>query len=61
MPFEIQVFGRYSRVEKVLVNAIYESYLQGVSTRRIQEIVAHLGIDQLFLSSVSQMAQDLDE
>ena len=46
-PFETQVFGRYTRVEKALVNAVVESYLQGVSTRRIQEIVAHFGIEQL--------------
>ena len=46
-PLETQVFGRYARVEKALENAIFESYLQGVSTRRIQEIVAHFGIEQL--------------
>ena len=39
-PFGTQVFGRYARVEKALMNAILESYLQGVSTRRVQEIVA---------------------
>jgi len=32
-PLEMQVFGRYARVEKALVNAIVESCLQGVSTR----------------------------
>jgi putative transposase len=42
------------------VNAIVESYLQGVSTRKIQEIVAHLGIDHLSLASVSRMVKDLD-
>jgi putative transposase len=61
LPFETQVFGRYARVEKALVNAIVESYLQGVSTRKIQEIVAHLGIDQLSPTSVSWMAKDLDD
>ncbi|MDI3507435.1 MAG: hypothetical protein PWQ69_1415, partial [Methanomicrobiaceae archaeon] len=60
-PFETQVFGRYARVEKALVNAIVESYLQGVSTRKIQEIVSHLGIDQLSPASVSRMARDLDD
>ena len=60
-PFETQVFGRYARVEKTLVNAIVESYLQGVSTRKIQEIVSHLGIDQLSPASVSRMAKDLDD
>jgi transposase-like protein len=61
LPFETQVFGRYARVEKALVNAIVESYLQGVSTRRVQEIVSHLGIDQLSPASVSRMARDLDD
>lgn len=60
-PFETQLFGKYARVEKALVNAIAESYLQGVSTRRVQEIVAHLGVEQLSPSSVSRIAQDLDE
>ena len=60
-PFETQVFGRYARVEKALVNAVVESYLQGVSTRRVQEIVAHLGIEHLSPASVSRMAKDLDE
>lgn len=61
MPFETQIFGKYSRVEKALVNAIVESYLQGVSTRRIKDIVNHLGIEQLSPASVSRMARDLDE
>jgi len=43
------------------VNAIVESYLQGVSTRKIQEIISHLGIDQLSPASVSRMAKDLDD
>ena len=60
-PFETQVFGRYARVEKALVNAVVESYLQGVSTRRVQGIVQHLGIDQLSPASVSRMAKDLDD
>ena len=39
IPFETKVFDRYSRVEKALINAIIESYIQGVSTRRVQDIV----------------------
>lgn len=35
-PFETEMFGKYARVERALVNAIAESYLQGVSTRKIQ-------------------------
>ncbi len=31
--FETKIFDRYSRLEKALINAVIESYLQGVSTR----------------------------
>jgi transposase-like protein len=43
--FKSYVFDKYSRVELALTNAIAESYLQGVSTRRIREVVAHLGVE----------------
>lgn len=46
---------------QALVNAIAESYLQGVSTRNVQRIVSHLGVDQLSPSSVSRIARDLDD
>lgn len=59
--FETKVFERYSRVEKALVNAVIESYLQGVSTRRIQDIVSRLGIEDLSASTVSRIAKELDE
>ena len=61
IPFQTKVFDRYSRVEKALINAIVESYLQGVSTRRIQDIVSQLGIEELSASSVSRIAKELDE
>ncbi len=59
--FKTQIFGKYARVEKALVNAIAESYLQGVSTCKVQAIISHLGIEQLSPSSVSRIASDLDD
>jgi transposase-like protein len=59
--FETKVFARYSRVEKALLNAVIESYLQGVSTRRIKDIVSQLGIEDLSASSVSRISKELDE
>ena len=56
--FETKVFDRYSRVEKALINAVLESYLQGVSTRRIQDIVSRLGIESLSASSVSRISKE---
>lgn len=61
VPFQTQVFERYSRTEKALANAIMESYLQGVSTRRIKHIISQLGIDNISASRVSRIAQELDE
>ena len=60
-PFKTQVFGRYSRTEKALLNAIAESYLHGVSTRRVQEVVSELGVENMSASRVSRIAQELDE
>ena len=59
--FKSCVFDKYSRVEVALTNAIAESYLQGVSTRRIREVVAHLGVERLSSSTVSRIAKELDE
>jgi putative transposase len=59
--FETKVFDRYSRVEKALINAVIESYLQGVSTRRVQDIVSRLGIENFSASSVSRISRELDE
>jgi putative transposase len=41
VPFETKVFERYSRTEKALVNAIIESYIQGVSTRNVEAVISH--------------------
>lgn len=59
--FKSCVFDKYSRVELALTNAIAESYLQGVSTRRIREVEAHLGVERLSASTVSRIAKELDE
>ena len=60
IPFETKVFDRYSRTEKALVNAIVESYLQGVSTRNVEKVISHLGVTQVSASYVSKVAQELD-
>jgi transposase-like protein len=59
--FKSCVFDKYSRVELALTNTIAESYLQGVSTRRIREVVSHLGVERLSASTVSRISKELDE
>ena len=60
IPFETNVFERYSRTEKVLVNAIIESYPQGVSTRNVEKVISHLSVNQISASYVSKLARELD-
>jgi transposase-like protein len=52
---------RRRRSEQALVTAVATSYLLGVSTRRMERLVAAMGITGLSKSQVSQMATDLDE
>ena len=59
--FETKVFERYSRVENALLMAIAESYIQGVSTRRIQNIVKEFGLENISASAVSRICTTLDE
>ena len=51
---------RRSRAERALTTVIATCYLKGVSTRRMNDLVASLGITDLSKSQVSEMAKDLD-
>ncbi len=51
---------RRRRAEGALITVVATSYLLGVSTRRMEKLVATLGIDRLSKSQVSEMAKDLD-
>ncbi|BFL74968.1 IS256-like element IS1081 family transposase [Corynebacterium pseudogenitalium] len=52
---------RRSRTERALSTVIATCYLKGVSTRRMNDLVATLGINNLSKSQVSQMAKELDD
>jgi transposase-like protein len=51
---------RRRRAEAALVTVVATSHLLGVSARRMEKLVATLGIDRLSKSQVSEMARDLD-
>jgi transposase-like protein len=48
------------RAEKALTSVVVEAYVQGVSTRRVEDLVQSLGIEKLSKSQVSAMAKELD-
>ena len=52
---------RRSRTERALTTVIATCYLKGVSTRRMNDLVATLGINNVSKSQVSQMAKELDD
>ena len=51
---------RRRRAEQALISVVATSYLLGVSTRRVEKLVATLGIERLSKSQVSAMAKSLD-
>jgi putative transposase len=49
------------RAEQAFVQVVAECYVRGVSTRRVEGLVAQLGIERISKSRVSEMAKELDE
>ena len=48
------------RAERALVAVVAQCYLEGVSTRRVEDVARALGIERLSRSQVSEMAKNLD-
>lgn len=49
------------RAEKALVSVVQEAYVQGVSTRRVDDLVKSLGMTGISKSQVSRLCSELDE
>jgi transposase-like protein len=49
------------RAEQALVAVVREAYVQGVSTRKVDDLVKALGLDGISKSQVSRLCQSLDE
>jgi putative transposase len=49
------------RAERALVAVVQEAYIQGVSTRRVDELVKSLGMTGISKSQVSRLCGELDE
>ena len=48
------------RAEQALVAVVCQAYVEGVSTRRVDDLVKAMGIDGISKSEVSRMAAELD-
>ena len=52
---------RRRRAERALMSVIAESYVLGVSTRRVDKLVKALGVEGISKSQVSKLSESLDE
>jgi putative transposase len=58
--FPAWLLERRRRAERALVNVIAQAYVEGVSTRRVDDLVQALGIEGISKSQVSELAAVLD-
>ena len=49
------------RAERALVAVVAQCYVEGVSTRRVDDVVRSMGIEGISKSQVSDLAKSLDE
>jgi putative transposase len=49
------------RAEQALVAVVAQCYVEGVSTRRVDDVVRSMGIDGISKSQVSELAKSLDQ
>jgi putative transposase len=49
------------RAERALASVVMACYVEGVSTRRVDEVARAMGIEQISKSQVSRICQELDE
>ncbi len=49
------------RAEQALISVIQQAYIEGVSTRKVDDLVRALGLDGIDKSAVSRICQSLDE
>lgn len=60
-PYSPFLFAKWERSERALLVACAEMYFMGVSTRKVKRILEEMGGFELSASTVSCVAQELDE
>ena len=60
-PYHPSMFARWQRSERALLVACAEMYFQGVSTRRVQQVLDQMCGCQVSAMTVSRVAAELDE
>lgn len=60
-PYHPSMFARWQRSERALLTACAEMYFQGVSTRKVQQVLDTMCQGQISAATVSRVSAELDE
>ena len=60
-PYHPSMFARWQRSERALLVACAEMYFQGVSTRKVQNVLEQMCNSEISSATVSRIASELDE
>lgn len=60
-PYRPSMFAKWQRSERALLVACAEMYYQGVSTRKVQDVLETMCEGEVSASTVSRVASELDE
>jgi putative transposase len=60
-PYHPSMFARWQRSERALLVACAEMYFQGVSTRKVQDVLDSMCGGEISAATVSRVAAELDE
>jgi putative transposase len=60
-PYHPSMFGRWQRSERALLVACAEMYFQGVSTRKVRDVLETMCGGTISSATVSRVSQELDE
>jgi transposase-like protein len=60
-PYSPMLFAKWERTERALLVSCAEMYFMGVSTRKVKRVLEKMGGFELSASTVSCVAQELDE
>jgi len=58
--FQPTVIEQFRRSERALVSVIQEAFVAGISTRKMEALLAKMGVDRLSKSQISELCTELD-
>jgi len=58
--FRPTVIEHFRRSERALVSVIQEAFVSGISTRKMEDVLAAMGVERLGKSQISELCSELD-